>query len=98
MTNSSPGSNASGIAKCIDSYASRILRPAAWSVAAPTVREVVRAADPETTSEARGLLAAACCFLNSPNGWMHDHAPHFDAILTDEAIRNQFDTMNHNMD
>src|SRR5690625_1501646 len=94
MTNSSPGSNASEIATCIDSYASRILRPAAWSVAAPAVREVVRAADPKTTSEARGLLAAACCFLNGPSGWMHDDAPNFVALLTDEAIRKHLDTLN----
>lgn len=96
MTNSSPGSNASAIAKCIDSYASRILRPAAWSVAARAVRQVVRAADPKTTSEARGLLAAACCFLNGPNGWMHDEAPNFAALLTDEAIRKHLDTLNSN--
>src|SRR5690625_3759459 len=96
MTNSSPGSNASGIAKCIDSYASRILRPAAWSVAAPAVRQVVRAADLKTTSAARGLLAAACCFLNGPNGWMHDDAPNFAALLTDEAIKKHLDTLNSN--
>lgn len=76
------------IARRIDAFIPKSLTRAQWELAAPAVRDLVRAANPTTTEDAKCLLSSLCTFLSTPSGWDRESVPDFSVLLRDASIEN----------
>lgn len=70
------------VSTAIDAYASRILNPTAWKLAADAAQSLVKSTSPQTVQAARVLLSNLCAFLSDSRVWDQAAQPELTNLLT----------------